>query len=101
MKGIIIQQTDIHEIEVLLRSIVREELARLQTVAITTPDAKNKSDEPFLTRKEAAQLLKISPPTFTKILREGFIKAYRIGNRIKFKQSDLLSSVSINRKNIF
>lgn len=42
------------------------------------------------TAKEAAKILKINPEIFRKYIREGKIKSFKVGNRIRIKQPDLL-----------
>ena len=92
MKGILLQQTDIQELEALIRGIIREELTAhhksTDHVAVA-PQAQ----EPFLNKMEASQLLGVSLPTFSKMLHDGYVKSYQIGRRRKFKRSELLVSV--------
>lgn len=92
MKGIILQQTDIQELETLIRGIIREEFAVYIKPEKNVPNSAQ-AEELFLNKIEASQLLGVSLPTFSKMLNEGYIKGYLIGRRIKFKKSDLLTSV--------
>jgi len=92
MKGIILQQTDIQELEALIRGIIREELyAHNKETADAAPALQ--TEEPFLNKMEASHLLGVSLPTFSKMLHDGLIKSYRVGRREKFKKSELLTSV--------
>jgi excisionase family DNA binding protein len=98
MKGIILQQTDIQELEALIRGIIREELAAHDKTVDNTEPAPQ-AEEPFLNKMEASQLLGVSLPTFSKLLHDGCVKSYQIGRRRKFKRSELLASVrSKNRQ---
>lgn len=46
------------------------------------------------TAKEAAKILKIHPEIFRKYIREGKIKSFKVGNRIRIKQPDLMEFVN-------
>jgi len=46
--------------------------------------------EEFLTRNEAASLLKVSPNTLTKFVKQGKLKAGVAGGKYLFKKSELL-----------
>ena len=43
----------------------------------------------YLTREEAAKLLKISLPTLSKLTKEGHIPGYKIGRHIRYKSQEL------------
>lgn len=45
--------------------------------------------EEYLSRKEAAQKLRISFPTLANLTREGVLKAYRIGTRVLYSASEV------------
>lgn len=55
----------------------------------------------YLTRQEVAEILKISTVTLTDWNKKGILKPYRLGNLIRYKQSELdVALISINYKNI-
>ena len=55
----------------------------------------------YLTRQEVAKILKISLVTLTDWNNKGILKPYRLGNLIRYKQSELdVALKSINNKNI-
>lgn len=55
----------------------------------------------YLTRIEVAKILKISTVTLTDWNKKGILKPYRLGNLIRYKQSELdVALKSINYKNI-
>jgi len=43
----------------------------------------------WITRKDASELLGVSLVTIHNWTKEGIINAYKIGNRVRFKRSDL------------
>lgn len=92
MKGIFLQQTDIHEFESMIRSVIREEFALLSKDVENT-NVISKIEEPFINKIEASQLLGVSLPTFSKLIHEACLKSYMIGKRRKFKRSELLAFV--------
>jgi len=50
--------------------------------------------ESYLTRKEAAKLLRLSLPTLGSYCAKQLIPSYRIGSNIRFKKSDIEKIVS-------
>ena len=53
----------------------------------------------YLTRKEVAKILKISLVTLSDWNRKGILKPYRLGNLIRYKQSELDQAlISINKR---
>lgn len=51
----------------------------------------------LLTRHEVAKWLSISLPTLHAWTKNGILKSYRIGNKIRYKKSEVLTSLqSIN-----
>lgn len=66
-------------------------LNELQKAVIPQPDTA------LLTRKEVAKMLDISLPTLHNWVKNGTIQAYRIGNKVRFKKSEVLQALqSIN-----
>jgi excisionase family DNA binding protein len=99
MKGIILQQTDLQELEAMIRNIIREELSASKISTVKTEDAPG-YQEPFLSKMDASQLLGVSLPTFSKMLHDGHVKSYQIGRRRKFKRSELIASVRSKNKQL-
>jgi len=93
MTGIFIQQITLIELESSIRKIVQEELLSL---SISTDISKlpDSLDDTLLSKNEAAKLLRVSLPTFTKMIKEGRVRPYRIGKRFKFKKDQILSSIN-------
>jgi excisionase family DNA binding protein len=59
----------------------------------------SKENEVLLTREETAKLLSVSLVTLWDWTRKDIIAAYRIGNKIRYKKSDVINSLS--KKNQF
>lgn len=57
------------------------------------------NDEIFLSREEAAKLLSISLVTLWDLTRKDKIPAFRIGNKVRYKKSDVLNALT--QKNQF
>jgi excisionase family DNA binding protein len=55
------------------------------------PAEKNQSK--FISRAEVAQLLKISLPTLHEWTKLGWLKAYRMGTRVLYKQEEVESAL--------
>ena len=49
--------------------------------------------EELLTRKEAASLLKISLVTLSNWTKNGLVKGHRISNKVRYKRSELETSI--------
>lgn len=54
-----------------------------------------KGDSNLKSRKETAKILSISLPTLHTFTKEGIIQAYRIGNRVLYKQEDIDNALTI------
>ena len=55
-------------------------------------------EQDYLTRKEVAEKLSISLPTLHDWVNKNILKAYRMGNRVYFKRSEIEGSLKpINR----
>lgn len=93
MNGLIIQQITLHELESLVRNVVREEIqsSAPPNNLLKPPDIQ---DEILLSKSEASKILRVSLPTFMKMVKEGQVKPYKIGKRFKFKKSQILSSLN-------
>jgi hypothetical protein len=81
----LIQSVTVEEFSETLRQVVREELSALQPKQPTSN---------YLTRIEVSKLLKISLPTLNEYTRKGLIRGSRIGSRILYLESDIISSVT-------
>ena len=59
----------------------------------------NEQTDQLLTREETAKLLSVSLVTLWDWTKKDIIPAYRIGNKVRYKKSEVLKS--LNRKNQF
>lgn len=48
----------------------------------------------FITRKQTAQILRVSLPTVNDWTKTGKIKGYRIGSRIRYKRHEIENSLA-------
>lgn len=66
---------------------------------LTKNQQKNPSSD-FITRQETAEILNVSLSTLLNWRKAGIITAYRIGNKIRYKKSEILDSLTkINQEN--
>ena len=93
MSGIIIHQITLLELESAIRKIVREELAsvNLSPTVLKPPES---LDDILLSKCEAAKLLRLSLPTFSKMIKEGQVRPLKIGKRFKFSKNQILSLIT-------
>jgi len=84
--SILIRYLTIEELQNIIRSAIREEIQ----LALDKKLDENK----YLTRKEAAALLKISLPTLNQYTKIGIINGFRIGTRVLYKLKDLESKMN-------
>jgi excisionase family DNA binding protein len=84
--SILIRNLTVDELQDIIRVIVKEEIQ----LASTTKKIETK----YLTRQEAATLLKISLPTLNNYAKTGRIIGFRIGSRVLFKLADLEQSLN-------
>lgn len=66
----------------------------LNSKADTEPKAEA---EKLLTRKEVADLLGVTLPTLHDWTKKGLLTAYRIGNRIRYKENEILETLTKNK----
>ena len=53
-----------------------------------------KTNEPYLSRKEVAKMLKISLPTLNEWSKQGILQSYKKGNRVLYKTSEIEEAVN-------
>lgn len=80
----------------LTTDIVEKVVTKLHTIWGSN---QNNNDEIFLTRQETAELLSVSLVTIWDWTRKDILAAYRIGNKIRYKKSEVL--LSITKRNQF
>lgn len=93
--------------EILLRGITVEELIEKlrQVIDVKTDKIKAALSQPdhenLITRKEVAQLLRISLPTLNEWTKIKKLQSYKIGNRVLYKRNEVIASLNsgITQKN--
>lgn len=85
-KGFYLTEITLPDLENLIANVIRKELQpHLQNMLSQKPPV----DDSYISKKEAAALLKISLPTIGKLIKEGILPCYRVGNNIRFKKSSI------------
>ena len=70
----------------LVSEIVRAMRADMDTATPPPP-------EELLTRVETAKQLHVTLPTLRQYTRRGYVKGYRMGNRVLYKRSEVLNAL--------
>ena len=91
--SIILQELSVEELQELIGSTVKKNVAELQKELQS-----KKFTEELLTRTEACKFLKIDSSTLWAWTNKGKVKAYGIGARRYYKRSELLESLSLLKK---
>ena len=87
MDQIIFTSVRLDQLQNLFSEAIRNELNKIQPPA--PPDK-----EKYITRKETAQILGVSLVTIHSWTKTGLINGYRIGTRIRFKESEIMESLN-------
>lgn len=74
-----------------LKSIIQEVIQDQQR-QISKPE----TQEEFISKKEASKLLQVSTATIDNYRRNGILPSYRIGANVRFKRSEVISSLTNN-----
>jgi excisionase family DNA binding protein len=74
---------DVESFEELVMTIVKRELELFANEHFK-PQKKE-----YLTRKEVSELLKVSLVTLNYWCKNGLLRSYRIGNRVRFKSAEI------------
>ncbi len=79
-----------------IRNAIKEEFVEILQVYKTEP-----ANEDYLNRSEACKLLRCSLATLHNYLKKGKIPCLRIGRKVLFKKSELISSMqqTVKRNN--
>jgi predicted DNA-binding transcriptional regulator AlpA len=76
----IIHELTPDQLREVIASVLHSELAKLP----------KQEPERLLTRKEASQMLGVSLPTLNAWEKSGYVQPKRIGNRVYYRNSDLV-----------
>jgi excisionase family DNA binding protein len=83
MENVLLTSIRIEELKAVISDTVRSELSK----HLENRDAPRPAE--LLTRKAAAKFLDISLPTLLEFTKTGKVKGYRIGTRVRYKQTEL------------
>ena len=87
METILLNGINLSDIKKVLREVLEEKSNDFAKPV-------KSEDQEYLTRKEVAQLLKISLTTLNDWSKQGIVQSYRIGNRVLYKKKEIENSVS-------
>jgi excisionase family DNA binding protein len=80
-----------NELVILISESVKTQIQELSNYLKALPPTKNEKE--FLTRKEVAELFKVSLVTIHEWCNSGILKHYKVGNRTYFKYTELLETL--------
>ncbi|WP_312323434.1 helix-turn-helix domain-containing protein [Soonwooa sp.] len=63
----------------------------------TAPEPSTPENNNLITRRETAKILGVTLPTVIDWEKKGIITGYRIGNRIRYKEAEILEAVTNNK----
>lgn len=88
-------KANISEGQIFLTGITVSELffqfEQLIDTKIGVPPQKSENQTGYLSRKEVAEKLKITLQTLHTWTKEGYLKAYRMGSRVLYKEAEVIS----------
>lgn len=87
MSQLYLQGLDVSDLRLLISDVLKE---HTKMVPVLSPQ---NSFTEFLTRQEVAKRLKISLPTLHDYSKRGIIPVFRIGNKVRYKLSDIENSL--------
>ncbi len=71
---------------------------QIQELVNATNKQQQKEESDLLSRKEAADFLKVSLVSIHAWMKDGIIKPYKVGNRTYFKKSELINVVESSNR---
>lgn len=87
MNDILLSSIPYSQLQTLISSTVQ------QAVQQATAHLQPTTNEEFLTRKQTSNIIGVSLVTLAEWTKEGKIKGYRIGSRIRYKRSEIEKSL--------
>lgn len=82
-QNIIIEKVTLQELQEMFSNVLESKIEYLKTKKQSSNETK------FLTRKETAEILRISLPTLTDWTRQGFLNTINIGRRVLYSYSEV------------
>ena len=89
MQDLVLSPIPVEQLKLELSETVKQQMQAF--FAIIQP---TKEPIEYLTRKQAAQLLSISLPTLNEWQKQGIVQGYRIASSIRYKRTELESSLT-------
>jgi len=90
MNDILLSSIPLKDFEALIRDCMKSEFQKYNPAP--------PQEEELITSTEAAKILGVSKVTLHFWKKEGRIKFYKIGTRIRFKKSEVWEALQTNRK---
>jgi len=87
MDPIILHSTSLKDFQEMIGEIVDEKLRHLKD------EKPVKVNQEYFTRREVCDRLKISLGTLHSYTKEGFLKGYKIGGRVLYRQDEIEQSL--------
>lgn len=94
MQQIFLQGINVQDFTDLLLNLVEEKFNVLVQSKAVHGNKVHSSEQAYLSRTEAARILRISLPTLNEWTKQGKVKAYRIGSRVLYKPDDIDNSLT-------
>ena len=86
MEQILVVGTHINDLLERIEQIIDKRLSSL------SPQKEKQSE--YISRKEVAQLLKVTLPTLHEYTKLGWLQSYKIGNRVLYKREEVELSLN-------
>jgi excisionase family DNA binding protein len=87
MEKLLFTSLQSEDIKAIFEEVLKEHISELVS------SKHDNHENLLLTRKETAQLLCISLPTLNEWTKTGVIKAHRIGNRVLYKEQEVIEAL--------
>ncbi|WP_421806425.1 helix-turn-helix domain-containing protein [Flagellimonas sp.] len=87
MKELLFTSLQTEDIKAIFEEVLKEHVSELVS------NKHESIDNLLLTRKETAKLLCISLPTLNEWTKTGILKAHRIGNRVLYKEKEVIEAL--------
>lgn len=112
-QNLFLQGVSVQEFKEFITDLMEEQLGRKlgniveysdQNGSFKIKSSKSKDDTQYLTRGEVSKQLQISLPTLHNYVKQGLLKSYRIGGKVRFKANEIEQSLTernftaVNRK---
>jgi excisionase family DNA binding protein len=79
---ILLNELDVNELLEKIGQLIDSRILQVQKSSLKNPPK-------FISRKEVAELLKISLPTLNEWTKLGWLLSYKMGNRVLYKQEEV------------